>query len=90
MAGRVDVDGGVVVVGAGGWPVDAPGMRSSGTDGRTSSPVARGADAAVVVVVDAAAVVIMGSDGDGGEDDMVEPELVDTKVLGARVLGRRL
>ena len=79
-------------MGAGGWPVDAPGMRSSGADGRTSGPVARGADAAVVVVVDAAAVVIMGSDGDGGEDDMVEPELADTKVLEARVrapLGRR-
>ena len=72
-----------MVMGAGGWPGDAPGMRSSGADGRTSDPVARGADAAVVVTA---------SDGDGGEDDMVEPELTDTKVLGARVrapLGRR-
>ena len=65
-----------MVMGAGGWPGDAPGMRSSDADGRTSDPVARGADAAAVVT---------GCDGDDGEDDMVEPELADTKVLGARV-----
>ena len=85
-AGRVDGAGGVVVTGGGSRPVGAPEMRSSGADGRASCPVAIGDDAA-------AAVVVRGSDGDGGDDDMVEPELDDTKVIGTRVLpclGRRL